>query len=182
MNVSDITILIEGYGNEIINNKLIIIPFEIYDIIYKYYFIIEWETDWKYASKTIKIKNNNIIYPTDSTYKSIFLTNHINNGIYKYTFKIIHTTSSDWDIRIGIYKLKCGIPNVETSFGSRIKKSKYCYINHMVIDLIDNQLSYIVNGKDYGIAFNIENTKYKIGVICMDIGQIIQFIGVQKLA
>eukprot|EP01084_Bolivina_argentea_P208737 355759_1 len=58
--------------------------------------------------------------------------------------------------------LKCNVGSCNDDYGQEIKDND---IVEMCIDLYNMHLKYIVNGKDYGKAFDIEKTKYRAAVL-----------------
>ena len=212
------SMIVNGY---IKGNLKDFIPKVIINEITLYYYdelkYVTWNNDETWKSECIHIKPNNIIEVEPHRNGSIFLSNEICTGKYIYNFKMNKLTEShNWQMGIGLYKVKYGDPVIHEWFSQKANAC-YCFIfaqgiqalestknpgtiekdygvplktNDMfklVIDLDECILKYIVNDKDYGIACNIEKTKYKIGVTLLGLCDIfndspvsIQFISCDK--
>ena len=128
-------------------------------------------------------------------YMSCFLDNIINYGIHSISFKMGSTKNSNagFNFWIGIYKIKYGKPILNDYFTKKSINCGYTFIGgdgflenplnpgnqwqkygkklnendicEMIIDLKSLNLSYKINGIKYNKAFDIENTKYRVGCI-----------------
>ena len=165
----------------------------------------EWETNNYWKSNKIGINNKTNIITTHAKmeYASTFIKNIIKYGKYMCKFKI-NSNITEWGIRFGIYKTNAGKPGMDT-YSKTKKGCSYAFISHgylesidkpgsagnkygrslkknddiiMIIDLNNNELSYIINDINYGKAFNIQNTSYKIG-ICLHPGNSVQLISLK---
>ena len=198
-------VLICGYINEFRYTH--IIPVEICDIVFDFYDIIVWERNNEWASNQININKDDIITINKDVNKhSIFLKCVIGSGKYSFSFKIINTDKTRWNLRFGIYKIKCGNPKIQYTFSRTKSCCAYVFIGHgnleshtspgnpknkygkpleindiitMNVDLIKNELSFDINDIHYGKAYDIEHTKYKVGVMLKNTRNSVQFLGVK---
>ena len=141
-------------------------------------------------------------------FRSIFLSDIIFNGKYEYTFKVLKTRETLWDAIFGIYNIKYGNPSIESSFPLTKPECSYCFIFGgyleerkspgsrgrkygrelkkndeltMVIDMNKHELSYIINDINYGKAFDILDTNYKVGIVLDSKHVSVQLISARKV-
>ena len=159
----------------------------------------DWDNNSSWKSKKIRISGKTI-KNDGSGCASIFLSRILDSEVTRFAcrFKIIKAHHGFRDIWFGIYKINVGNPKINDCFSKTKNGSSYCFISdgHLentnspgnslkkygikinqndYIEMViwQGYLSYFINGKCYGNAFEIEDTKYKIGV-CLNSGNSVQ--------
>ena len=160
--------------------------------------------DEKYISKTITLKENTVTLSTRPP-SSAYGKRIIESGTFSWKFRIAPNTL-EWQIMIGIWKVKDEEPEIDTFFtkegnkgyafdpiaaaltndhgylgnyseyAERIENHEIACIVEMILDLDNLTLSYIVNDKDYGKAFDVEKCGYRAAVYMVNKGNSISLI------
>eukprot|EP01084_Bolivina_argentea_P109257 195268_1 len=157
------------------------------------FYHIKESWDKNYHGKTFKIIDENICIKTGNKWESVYLTNIVSEGTHHWRFKILELNQSALNSKpeIGIFKMKDDRKlKVDTYFlsgidrgysfstavsklsdpetGGRDKKyGSTASINDfidMYLDLNELVLSWGINGKYFGKAFDVEKCQYKAAV------------------
>ena len=163
---------------------------------------VNWLASWSFGK--CKKFNENRIRKVINTNSSSFLINKINEGKYEWEFKIINIDNNDdyAELDIGIWKTRfkkkitnswfnSGANAYVFSFNQGILwdkkeqlnwkkygiKVKSGYTINMILDIDKRTLSFNINDKDYGVAFdNIEVTSYTAAINCYSKGTHIELL------
>ena len=167
-----------------------------------YYDNDEW--DKKYISSGMKLVNKNCLVQTQINYKSSFGKRIIKSGKKNWKFRIEKCQYESWGILIGIWKIESEKePPTETYFTHRGDNAAYAFnvdyaklvnkrgsghgrdygikckdgdIIDMYLDMNNLTLSFAINNKHYGKAFDIEDTPYRLAVMMQDINNSITML------
>ena len=175
---------VAGYIREEVfaNCKLYIVP-SIIDFIVLYLFTVVERFDPQNIGRHHTLNGNTITHTGHNwDNSSSFCEKIVDKGKHHWQFKIIKNGS----IVIGMWKCKDGNPPKSDYFWYNNKGYGYCtgngYTGHgsslreygikckaddivdMFVNFDDLTLRYSVNNKDYGVAWEIENTQYKCAV------------------
>ena len=162
----------------------------------------------KMKSRHIIIDNLSITMKKYTGFEqSAYCTKSISSGRHKWKFRFDSIKPSNWNY-IGIWKISNGDPPLTGSF-LNLPHSGYAFcgpqqclndpelprsngqtygekacvsgdIIEMILDLDNYKLSYIINEKDQGIAFeNVEPTEYKVAVTLYEYDDKISLISYQ---
>lgn len=134
-----------------------------------------------------------------SQYSLAFLRNTFSSGIHVWKFYVNNLVKKRWwHLAIGIHKTRFAGIQLDGTYFTDVKENGYGFIAsagwktqpelpgagglkyaiqcdtgytiEMIADLNDCTLSFMVNGTDYGKAFDIENTEYRAVVSLYDKG------------
>ena len=184
-----------------INDKKIfyVIPQSIIDLCFNFYHILEeYDTEFEFSGDDLTYSDDLSIVTTNASC-SIFFKRIFNSGQHHWKFKLLEAPT--FRVEIGIWKINSGEPkrdwftsttqagysfspkygqlnNMEspTSFGDNYgERCNEKDIIDMYVDMNKLELSYSINGKYYGKAWDIERTKYRAAV-CIGTRDKIEFI------
>ncbi len=175
-------------------------------IVNKYAEFLPEIWDKQLKSQLIDIQSLSVIINTKTKMdreKSIYCIKKVSKGKHKWEFKYDKVTPGQWNL-IGIAKTSKTLPTEKAfmgysegngyafagpqqttaeprwkSYGTKCKSGD---IVEMILDLDKRTLSYIINGKDYGIAEDqIEKTEYRAGVTLYKNDDKITLLSYQRL-
>eukprot|EP01084_Bolivina_argentea_P020381 37888_1 len=187
-----------GFIRQIIDNSsnlnLFIVPIDIYDLIYGYFGKMDY-IDLNNIGKNHTLNKNIITHNGIFTWNSSLFVQKIKSGKHSWSFKLIKYGTY---IDIGIWKLRSGNEPTYKSFADN--NNGYCYnigdgqkydgykFENYGVKCKDNDiicmhfdanlliLKYSVNNVDQGIAYYVENTKYKAAIGTGHNGESVEFI------
>ena len=113
-----------------------------------------------------KFRIINIVYKDRDIWFGLYKIKHTKSCSNKYTFNRDDPPSSyNWICNFdgcGVLETSCNPSKPHKQYGCLIKNND---IIEMIIDLNSMKLSYSVNGFNYGVAFNITKSIYKVGIV-----------------
>ena len=204
--ISDkIKTIVYGYMHDIIRRLSLEleIPTEIINLCVLFYHKHD-RFDTKWISKAMRVEgmDNDRIITIKNACTSSFLELITERGRHEWKFKIYKLDGSYCGILIGIWKVRENVsPPIDTYFteggnagygfhgqgkltnGSNGStkdlfgiKCKEGSIIEMILDYNNLSLSYIIDGVNYGKAFDVDNAKYRAAVYTCSEGDIVQLL------
>ena len=174
------------------NNPYYNIPMLVKQICLCYY--AQEKDKWDIKLKGDYIIINDDIVSCDiekhRNFQSAFLSKKISSGIHHWKFELIKFNIDQWNL-FGIWKTNSGVPLLNTCFTNKRnngysfvathgkllnlndfymcgkeygKKCKKGDIIDMYLNMNKLQLSFAINDKNYGKAYDIDNTQYRAAI------------------